>query len=367
MENNLICEGCGAELQSIDEKKIGFIPQSSLEKNNLLCKRCFQLRHYNKHETVALESDEFLNMISTISTTDSLVIHLIDIFDVEGTLLKSLPRIVGNNPILLVGNKTDLLPKSTNQRKLKHWLFSKAKEAGINVLDVYLISSSKGHQLDELAVEMETRRENKDIYVVGVTNVGKSTFINQFIRRSTGVKEAITTSYFPGTTLGFINIPLDRNSALIDTPGIMNQHQMAHYVSKKDLKIITPRKEIKPRNYQLLQDQTLFIGGLARLDFVKGDKQTFVCYFANEVPIHRTKLENADSLYERQVGELLSPPDIDTLNELPPLIKNSYRISDEYTDIVFPGLGWITILDGGVSINAYAPKGVAVSIRKSFN
>lgn len=367
MENNLICEGCGVELQTINEKEIGYIPKSSLEKNNLLCKRCFQLRHYNKHETVALESDDFLDMVSSINTTDSLVVHLIDIFDVEGTLLKSLPRIVGANPILLVGNKVDLLPKSTNQRKLKHWLFSKAKEAGINVVDVYLISSSKGHQLDELAVEMEYRRQSKDIYVVGVTNVGKSTFINQFIKRSTGVKEAITTSYFPGTTLGFIKIPLDRDSSLIDTPGIMNRHQMAHYVSKTDLKVITPKKEIKPRNYQLNESQTLFFGGLARLDFVKGDKQTFVCYFANEVPIHRTKLENADSLYERQVGELLSPPDEVTLNELPPLVKNSYRISDEYTDIVFPGLGWVTILNGEVTVNAYAPKGVAVSIRKSFN
>lgn len=367
METDLICMGCGVPLQTEDEDKLGYIPKSKLGDSDLVCKRCFQLRHYNKQESVSLDSDDFLKLVSKISQTDSLVVHLIDIFDVEGTLLKSLPRIVGNNPILLVGNKVDLLPKSTNQNKLKNWLAKIAKDTGIKVLDVYLISSQKGHHLDELAMRMETERKNKDIYVVGVTNVGKSTFINQFIKRSTGIKEAITTSYFPGTTLGFIEIPLDRNSALIDTPGIMNHQQMAHYVSKSDLKIITPKKEIKPRNYQLQSGQTLFIGGLARLDFIKGENQPFVCYFSNEVPIHRTKLENADSLYERQVGKLLTPPNQETLANIPPLVKSAYRLHEQYTDIVFPGLGWITVLDSNVTVEAYSPKGVNISVRKTFN
>lgn len=366
MENSVICTGCGVELQTEHKDELGFIPKSSVEKDNLLCQRCFKLRHYNKNVTVPLDSDDFLNIVSTINDTYSLVVHLIDIFDLDGTLLKSLPRIVGNNPIILVGNKVDLLPKSTNRRKLTDWLFRTAKQAGLKVVDVFLISSIKGHNIDELAMRMETERNNKDIYVVGVTNVGKSTFINQFIAQSTGVKEAITTSYFPGTTLGLIEIPLDNDSALIDTPGIVNDYQMAHYVSKSDLRRITPNKEIKPRNYQLHSGQTLFIGGLARFDFVKGDRQTFICYFANDLTIHRTKLENADNLYEKQVSKLLSPPNEETLTNLPPLIKSSYRIDEENTDIVFPGLGWITILTSNVTIDVYSPKGVAVSIRGSF-
>src|SRR5699024_6480447 len=96
---------------------------------------------------------------------------------------------------------------------------------------------------------------------------------------SVGEKDVITTSYFPGTTLGFIEIPLDDTTSMIDTPGIVNDDQMAHYVSKHDLKIITPGKEIKPRGYQLNEKQTLFFGGLARLDFLRGEKQSFVCYF----------------------------------------------------------------------------------------
>lgn len=364
--NEIQCIGCGVTLQSDNKDAIGYVPSSSLEKTEVLCQRCFKLRHYNKNEAVPLDSDDFLKMVSTVQETDSLIIHVIDIFDVDGTLLKNLQRIVGNNPILLVGNKVDLLPKSTNKGKLKNWMLKTAKDAGLKVVDVYLISSVKNIGIDELAVRMEKERHTKDIYVVGVTNVGKSTLINQFIQRSTGVREAITTSYFPGTTLGFISIPLDDRTALIDTPGIINRYQMAHHVSKQDLKVITPNKEIKSRNYQLHDGQTLFFGGLARFDFIKGERQSFVCYFANHLHIHRTKLENADQLYERQLGELLTPPNKETLEKLPPLVRHAYRIDEPNTDIVFPGLGWISILTGNVTVEVHSPKGVAISIRKSF-
>lgn len=366
MENNLHCLGCGALLQSEAENKIGYIPASSLEKEQLLCRRCFKLRHYNTNETVSLESEDFLKMVSEISKTDSLVVHVIDLFDVDGTLLKSLHRIVGNNPIILVGNKVDLLPKSTNKRRLKDWLLRSAKEANLKVSDVFLVSAERNYQLDDVAIRMEEMRKQKDIHVVGVTNVGKSTFINRFIERSLGEKETITTSYFPGTTLGFIEIPLDKNSALIDTPGIINDHQIAHHISKKDLKIITPKKEVKSRNYQLNHEQTLFIGGLVRMDFVKGDRQTFVCYFSNGLSIHRTKLEKASSLYEKQLGELLSPPDKETKDLLPPLVKHSYKIKEANTDIVIAGLGWITILKGNVTVDIHSPKGVTVNLRESI-
>src|SRR5699024_9238541 len=181
-----------------------------------------------------------------------------------------------DNPILLVGNKIDLLPKSTNERKVIQWLRRLANEAQLKIEDLCLISSTKGHGLDKLVKLIETIRKGRDVYIVGVTNVGKSTFINQYINRATGIKDTITTSYFPGTTLGFIDIPFDESSSLIDTPGIINKRQIVHYINDKDLRLITPQREIKPRVYQLNEGQTLFIGGLARFDFIKGKKQSFV-------------------------------------------------------------------------------------------
>lgn len=366
METKLQCNGCGIELQTKNEKELGYIPKSALEREYLLCKRCFQLRHYNKNVTVSLTSDDYLKMVSSIHDKQGIVVHLIDIFDVDGTLLKNLSRIVGDKKTFLVANKIDLLPKSTNQKKLLDWLYKTVKDLHMKVEDIFLISARSGLNVNELSVALEAAREKQNIYVVGVTNVGKSTFINQLIKRSSNMKEAITTSYFPGTTLDFISIPLDKESAMIDTPGIVNERQISHYVSKQDLKTIVPKKEVKPRNYQLNPEQTLFFGGLARIDFLKGNRQTFVCYMANELSIHRTKLENADSLYERQVGRLLSPPDEMTRKHLPELVKQSYRIAEPNTDIVFSGLGWVTILDGNVTVEVHYPKGLSVSLRKSF-
>lgn len=366
MQKELYCQGCGVDLQTADPEAIGYTPKTALAKEEVLCKRCFRLKHYNEIQDVSLTDDDFLKMVSQIRDTNGLVVHVVDIFDVEGTMIKSLPRIIGDNPIILVGNKVDLLPKSTNKRKLVQWLRGSAKNAGLRVEDAFLISSTKGNGIDELTFQIEQTRKNNDVYIVGTTNVGKSTFINRLIKQTTGENDIITTSYFPGTTLGFIKIPLDDTASLIDTPGIVNQQQMAHYVSEHDLKLITPDKEIKSRTYQLNNQQTLFFGGLARLDFIKGDRQSFVCYFSNQVRIHRTKLEKADALYQNQVGDLLSPPDLNTLEGLPPLTESTYKITEEKTDIIFPGLGWVSIPGGDVTVTAHSPKGLPVSLRKSL-
>lgn len=360
------CQGCGIQIQTKTSKEIGYAPETALHKDPILCQRCFRLKHYNKVQPVSIGDEDFLDVVGKIRRTNSLIVHLVDVFDVTGSLVHSLPRITGNNPIILVANKVDLLPKSTNKRKLIQWLRGTAKEAGIRVKDVFLISSEKGQGIDELTEAMEYYRKQKDIYIVGTTNVGKSTLMNHLIEHSTGERNMITTSYFPSTTLGFIEIPLDDTTALIDTPGIVNKRQMAHYVSEQDLKRITPKKEIKPNVYQLNSGQSLFIGGLARLDYIKGEKQSFICYFANEVPIHRTKLEKADALYDNHKGELLSPPDQQTLLKLPAFSSITYRLNEGKTDIVFPGLGWISVEGDETTIAVHSPKDVPVSLRKAL-
>ena len=88
------------------------------------------------------------------------------------------------------------------------------------------------------------------------------------------LSEVITTSHFPGTTLDLVEIPIDDGKAIYDTPGVINDHQIAHYLDEKDLKAITPKKELKPKVFQLNPEQTLFIGGLARFDFISGKRSS---------------------------------------------------------------------------------------------
>ena len=48
-----------------------------------------------------------------------------------------LHRFVGNNKVLLVGNKADLIPKSVKHDKVKHWMRYSAKQLGLKPEDVF--------------------------------------------------------------------------------------------------------------------------------------------------------------------------------------------------------------------------------------
>lgn len=366
MSEQYSCVGCGVSIQTVDRDEIGYAPPSSLDKEVVICQRCFRLKHYNEIQDVQLTDDDFLKILNGLANTDALIVKVVDIFDFNGSWLPGLHRFVGKNKVLLVGNKVDLLPTSVKLGKLTAWMKQQSKQLGLRPVDVFLVSAGKGQYMDEVMEAIEYHRDGKDVYVVGCTNVGKSTFINRIIKMVSGDENVITTSHFPGTTLDMIEIPLSDGQHLVDTPGIINHHQMAHYVSKQDLKVITPKKEIKPKVFQLNDGQTLFVGGLARFDFISGGRKSFVCHFSNDLHIHRTKLEKADQLYKEHLGELLSPPRTDDVSAFPELVRHEFMIKEDKTDIVFSGLGWITIGEKGVKVAVHVPKGVHALLRKSL-
>lgn len=368
MDEQIQCIGCGALIQTDDPKQLGYTPNSALEKGletgEVYCQRCFRLRHYNEIQDVALSDDDFLRLLHSIGAEEALIVYVVDIFDFSGSLIPGLHRFVGKNPILLVGNKRDLLPKSIKDMKVIRWLETQAHEAGIQLIDTFLTSAKKSYDIDQLLALIERYREGKDVYVVGVTNVGKSTLINSIIKATAGATEVITTSHFPGTTLDKIEIPFGDGTYLIDTPGIIHPEQMAHYLGHKDLKLIAPNKVIKPKVYQLNAEQTLYLGGLARFDFISGKRQSFVVYASNDLMIHRTKLATATAFYEKHVGELLQPPRKEEQDQFPELVRHEFSIKEK-TDVVISGLGWITVSNPCV-VAAWAPKGVSVVCRKAL-
>lgn len=376
MENNELdlneeirCIGCGAIIQTTNKDALGYTPVSALEKGlesgEVYCQRCFRLRHYNEIQDVKLTDDDFLKLLNEIGTKDALIVNVIDIFDFNGSLIPGLHRFVGNNPVLLVGNKVDLLPKSLKRGKMTQWLKERAFEEGLRPEDVILTSAMKAKEMDSLLETIEKHRKGRDVFVVGVTNVGKSTLINQIIKNTAGVQDLITTSQFPGTTLDRIEIPLEDGKNLIDTPGIIHRHQMAHVLGDKDLKLIAPKKEIKPMVYQLNEEQTLFFGGVARFDYLKGGRRSFTCFLSNDLKIHRTKLEKADELYANHVGGMLQPPRQEEVESFPELVRFEFSVKEK-SDIVFAGLGWVTVNEPGAVVAGWAPKGVSVVIRKSL-
>jgi ribosome biogenesis GTPase YqeH len=364
-ELELYCAGCGVAIQTEDPNQVGYAPQKALERETIICQRCHRIKHYNEASTVTLGDDEFVRILNSIGDRKSLVVQVVDIFDFNGSWLRGLPRFVGGNPILLVGNKVDLLPKNVNRNRLINWMRKSAADLGLKPVDVVLVSARKGEGMDRLVAAMNEHRKGRDIYIVGVTNVGKSSLINRLLKQFGDSEMDITTSQFPGTTLNMIEIPLDETSSLYDTPGIINRDQLVHKVSPNELKLILPDKPIKPKVYQLNAEQTLFIGGLARVDFVKGERQPFVFYLSNHLNLHRTKLSNADELYAKHKGELLSPPGKEEAESIV-WDKFTFKVPAGKFDVVISGLGWIALHGKGANVDVHVPKGVAASLRPSL-
>ncbi|WP_425423254.1 ribosome biogenesis GTPase YqeH [Sporosarcina ureilytica] len=361
----LKCIGCGITIQTEDPKIEGYAPPASLTNEDLVCRRCFRLRNYNELQPVSLTGDDFLDILNGIGSKEGMVVKIVDIFDFNGSWISGLHRFVGNKDILLIGNKSDLLPKSINPNKVVNWMKREANKLGLKPADVLLVSAFKGHGMEEALQKIDRLRNGKDVYVVGCTNTGKSTFINHIIKGATGANEVITTSHFPGTTLDIVEIPLDDGKAIYDTPGIINDHQIAHYLDEKDLKLITPKSELKPKVFQLNAEQTLYVGGLARFDFISGERSSFLVYVSNRLEIHRTKLANADALYEKHKGAMLSPPSGDSVEKMPELVRHEFSIKEKKVDIVISGLGWITVQEPSV-VAVHAPRGVNVILRPSL-
>lgn len=362
------CAGCGIGLQHEEKNKLGYVPAEALQKDPIICQRCYRIKHYNESSSITLKQDDFLKLLGSIGQTRALVVNIVDIFDFEGSMISGLARFVGSNPIVLVVNKIDLLPKVTNMNRIVNWVQRQAKEQGLKVADVVLCSAKKNLGFDRVIQSLQEHRGDRDIFVVGATNVGKSTLINRLIADFSDLQSELTTSQYPGTTLDLVKIPLEDGKFIVDTPGIVYQHRMTELVSKRDLNRLMPDKPLKPMVFQLNEGQTLFFGALARFDFIKGERQSFTCFTSNAIQIHRTKLERADELYAEHKGEMLTPPSKADLEELPKLTKHPIHIpKGKKMDVQVSGLGWIKInSDTGAELAIHAPKGVKVAVRESL-
>lgn len=357
------CVGCGAVLQSEDKNESGYVPSSRIHEEDVICQRCFRLKNYNETPDVNVESGEFMTMLNSIYEKDGLVVKVIDVFDFEGSIIPSFNRIVGNKKVIVAVNKIDLLPKSTNISRLLNRLKKMLRDEGIIANETVVVSASKGFGLNELVDTINAHSEGKDVYVVGTTNVGKSTLINKLIEATTGEKEVITTSNIPGTTLGMIDIPLGENQFMYDTPGVISKSQMSNILSLDDVKYIMPRKEIKPLTYQLDEGQTLFVSNLAQLDFVSGDRSSFTIYRSDRLNVHRTKLNNARDFYEKHYNGLLAPPELTKSILIDDAETYTFQ-TDVRSDILVSGLCFITV-DKDITVKVTVPKGVKVIARQT--
>jgi len=102
-----ICAGCGIKVQTEDKEGLGYTPKSALDRDVVICQRCFRLKHYNEIQDVSLTDDDFLKLLNGLGEKDGLIVKIVDIFDFNGSWLPGLHRFVGNNKVF--GNNNHFL------------------------------------------------------------------------------------------------------------------------------------------------------------------------------------------------------------------------------------------------------------------
>lgn len=326
------CFGCGSTMQSVAEDKEGYIKVENFETSKL-CERCFRIQNYGEYRVIAKSNDEFIQVLKRINESKDLVVLVVDIFNLSKDI-ELFHRYLSND-IILVMTKRDLLPKSIRDEKLLTYMdhFDIKPKASL------MISSFKNYHMDELMNTIRTYQKSKCVYIVGLTNSGKSTMVNKILYNYSTSDQMITTSMLPSTTLKEIEIKIDENLTLIDTPGLLDNGNMTEHVNIETLKKITPKHEIRPITYQVKVDQTILFENLMRVD-VKC-RNSVTVYVANTVRLER--------LYKAT----------DKLTQL----QHHHLSIDAQMDVVVAGLGFLHFKEP-CEIDVYVIPGTLVYIRK---
>ena len=327
------CEGCGVKLQDENILNLGY----TTNLNNDLCMRCFRLKNYGEYESISSNLVNYEKILSMVNRSRELVLYVVDIVNIPddlGIIKKYL-----KNDIILVLNKRDLLPMSVKDEKIIDYI----KRLEINFKDIVIISSEKNLNMDILYKKILKYQKHNEIYVVCYTNAGKSSLISRFISDYGDGDTNLTVSPLPSTTLNRVEIPINGNITLIDTPGIIDNSNVINFVEKKLYKKLNSKKEIKPRTYQLNKGQSLLLGDLVRLDYIEGDRNSFTFYIPNEIKISRTRFKG-DGLKDLALSNL----DVGYAN-----------------DICINGLGFIKVV-AGCKIRLYLNKDIAVFMRNNL-
>lgn len=214
------CGGCGAMLQCQSPSIPGYIPSEKFvcctthDLRGQICQRCRFLREHNVALNVNISPEDYSKVISVIRDQIALVILVVDLLDFPCSIWPDLLDIIGTKrPVCVVGNKIDLIPKDRKGylEEIKENLVVELEKSGLhraNIKHVSLISAKTGYGIEELITKIQSSWGFRgDVYLLGCTNVGKSSLFNALIKsdfcksQAKDILERATVSPWPGTTL----------------------------------------------------------------------------------------------------------------------------------------------------------------------
>lgn len=178
-----------------------------------------------------------------------IVIELVDARAPYSSKNRTFDRIIKNKPRLIVMTKKDLADNQVTEL----WIDA-FKKQGYEAMTVNLKSFNEYKKIINkckmvLREKMEKERSRGlkpraiRAMVIGVPNVGKSTFINQLAKR-----KAAVTGNRPGVTKAQQIIRVDKDFELFDTPGVLAPKYTDEQIAKNVALIGSIKLDILPRD-----------------------------------------------------------------------------------------------------------------------
>lgn len=225
-----VCFGCGAKLQSVDKNNVGYIPENKILSSSY-CMRCFRMTHYgeNKNIQTLKNQDE---IIDKINKTNKFVIFLIDFLNINTEVINLYKKIKCSK--ILVINKCELIPKHVDKFYLKEYI---SKTYDIKEM-IKLKGGKNSHGATSILKYLNDNNIN-EAYLVGITNAGKSTLINDLIKATKTNTNLATVNSKKNTTLDFIKVKLNNGITLIDSPGFIIENYINDDAINSDIKAIS--------------------------------------------------------------------------------------------------------------------------------
>ena len=227
---NKICYGCGAPLQSENEELKGYVPANKIN-DAVYCMRCFRMMHYGEQAEVDTPKDA-KEIIRKVNNDNKFVVFLVDYLNINKYVM-DLFQSIKNDKVLVI-NKGELLPDNITYEMIKNY-----------VRDIYHVNSSvkvKGGTANHGVKTIYKYLMDFDIheaYLLGISNSGKSTFINDLADLLESKVNRINTNSHANTTLDFMRVKLNNELTLIDSPGFIIPNSLNHDVTNKDIKMLS--------------------------------------------------------------------------------------------------------------------------------
>lgn len=363
-----VCIGCGIELQSEMPNKNGYIPQEVLDSDEkeIYCQRCFKIKNYGKYIPVIFNKEDYRKEVNRALTEANLAIAVFDIIDFEGSFDDEILDILRETDSIVVINKLDLIPDEKHPSEVANWVKGRLAEEGIAPLDIAIVSSKNGYGISGIFKKIKHfYPKGANALILGVTNVGKSSIINRLL----GSKR-VTVSKYPGTTLKSVKAQIPHtNITLIDTPGLIPEGRISDMVCEKcNLKII-PSNEISRKTYKVNKDRVLLIGGLVQLRVMNDDelKPIFSLYASKNVNFHETNMDRVADFEAQHREDIMNPPCPECYDEFQKRGMTTEELTVEAgEELVFKGLGWLSVKRGPLKVEVKYPKGAQLIVREAF-